>query len=36
MSPARLSAKSRGILLYVLAIFFFALNDALGKWLVVG
>lgn len=36
MSPARLSAQSRGILLYLTAIFFFAINDALGKWLVVG
>jgi len=29
------ASRRRGIILYLLAIFFFALNDALGKWLVV-
>ncbi len=28
------AARRRGVILYLLAIFFFALNDALGKWLV--
>ena len=28
------AARRRGVLYYLLAIFFFALNDALGKWLV--
>src|SRR6202142_3557041 len=31
---ARLTTHGRGIALYLIAIFFFALNDALGKWLV--
>ena len=29
------ASRRRGVILYLLAIFFFALNDALGKWLVV-
>ena len=33
--PARLTTHGLGIALYLIAIFFFALNDALGKWLVV-
>jgi S-adenosylmethionine uptake transporter len=33
--PARLTTHGAGIALYLVAIFFFALNDALGKWLVV-
>src|SRR5277367_5094617 len=32
--PARLTTHGLGIALYLIAIFFFALNDALGKWLV--
>jgi S-adenosylmethionine uptake transporter len=32
--PARLTTHGVGIALYLIAIFFFALNDALGKWLV--
>ena len=28
------ASRRRGVVLYLLAIFFFALNDALGKWLV--
>jgi S-adenosylmethionine uptake transporter len=28
------AARRRGVIYYLLAIFFFALNDALGKWLV--
>ncbi|HXT06465.1 MAG TPA: DMT family transporter [Roseiarcus sp.] len=28
------AARRRGVIFYLLAIFFFALNDALGKWLV--
>jgi S-adenosylmethionine uptake transporter len=32
--PARLTTHGLGIALYLLAIFLFALNDALGKWLV--
>src|ERR1700692_1207466 len=32
--PARLTTHGLGIALYLVAIFFFALNDALGKWLV--
>ena len=28
------ASRRRGVLLYLLAIFFFAINDALGKWLV--
>src|ERR1700734_2497814 len=31
---ARLTSHGLGIALYLVAIFFFALNDALGKWLV--
>jgi S-adenosylmethionine uptake transporter len=31
---ARLTSHGLGIALYLIAIFFFALNDALGKWLV--
>ena len=29
------ASRRRGVILFLLAIFFFALNDALGKWLVV-
>jgi S-adenosylmethionine uptake transporter len=32
--PARLTSHGAGVVLYLIAIFFFALNDALGKWLV--
>ena len=32
--PARPTTPGVGIALYLIAIFFFALNDALGKWLV--
>src|SRR5580704_1641723 len=32
--PSRLTTHGLGIVLYLVAIFFFALNDALGKWLV--
>jgi S-adenosylmethionine uptake transporter len=35
MTLSRPTPRSLGILLYLLAILFFALNDALGKWLVV-
>ena len=28
------ASRRRGVILYLLAIFFFAINDALGKWLV--
>jgi S-adenosylmethionine uptake transporter len=33
MSPAPPGGNTTGILLYSLGVFFFALNDALGKWL---
>lgn len=29
------ASRRRGVILFLLAIFFFAINDALGKWLVV-
>jgi S-adenosylmethionine uptake transporter len=35
MTLLRPTPRSLGILLYLLAVLFFALNDALGKWLVV-
>jgi hypothetical protein len=35
MPFVRPTTRGLGILLYLCAIFFFALNDALGKWLVV-
>jgi S-adenosylmethionine uptake transporter len=34
MTEAALASRRRGVMFYLLAIFFFALNDALGKWLV--
>lgn len=34
MTQAALASRRRGVAFYLLAIFFFALNDALGKWLV--
>ena len=34
MTPSDDAARRRGVILYLLAVFFFALNDALGKWLV--
>ena len=34
MPSSRPTTKSLGILLYLASVFFFALNDALGKWLV--
>ena len=34
MTEAALASRRRGVVFYLLAIFFFALNDALGKWLV--
>ena len=36
MFLSRLTARSAGIVLYLVGIFFFALNDALGKWLMTG
>jgi S-adenosylmethionine uptake transporter len=34
MTEAALASRRRGVVYYLIAIFFFALNDALGKWLV--
>ena len=34
MTALNAASRRRGVILYLLAIFFFALNDALGKWLV--
>jgi S-adenosylmethionine uptake transporter len=34
MPPLGLTTRSLGIVLYLTAVFFFAINDALGKWLV--
>ena len=34
MNSENAASRRRGVLFYLLAIFFFALNDALGKWLV--
>jgi len=34
MPDQNAASRRRGVLLYLLAIFFFAINDALGKWLV--
>jgi len=34
MFLSRLTARSAGIVLFLIGIFFFALNDALGKWLM--
>jgi S-adenosylmethionine uptake transporter len=34
MQNLNAASRRRGVLLYLLAIFFFAINDALGKWLV--
>ena len=34
MRPFNAASRGRGVALYLTAIFFFALNDALGKWLV--
>lgn len=36
MLLSRLTARSTGIVLFLVGIFFFALNDALGKWLMAG
>ena len=35
MVPLDVASRRRGVILFLLAVFFFALNDALGKWLVV-
>ena len=34
MTISHAASRRRGVIFYLLAIFFFALNDALGKWLV--
>ena len=34
MTILNAASRRRGVILYLLAVFFFALNDALGKWLV--
>jgi S-adenosylmethionine uptake transporter len=34
MPQINAASRRRGVILYLLAIFFFAINDALGKWLV--
>lgn len=34
MSALDAASRRRGVILFLLAVFFFALNDALGKWLV--
>ena len=34
MNAHNAASRRRGVIFYLLAIFFFALNDALGKWLV--
>ena len=34
MSFSDAAPRRRGVVLFLLAVFFFALNDALGKWLV--
>lgn len=34
MTAHEAASRRRGVILYLLAVFFFALNDALGKWLV--
>jgi S-adenosylmethionine uptake transporter len=34
MLPSHVASRRRGVTLYLLAVLFFAINDALGKWLV--